>query len=307
MARVGLYAGLYQNKGVGHIVRTASLYHYLESTYFQHEFHFATNDPAKTKPILENFEIFADQQEINSCDVLLLDSPEDENDLLDRVEYKRLIRLDFFDYLDNRVDVIINLFNHNPITLTGSAKIYEGLDYTILKDEVLNAQDHSESKTDKKLSKVLVAFSGNDPANNTIKAVQRMSSFDVRMKVVCPSQKSLNDYVDYADQAVFIAPTSKFGMLLADCDLFICAGGTALVEALFLGKPILAIAQNVMEKRFIEYVGGEVKIYTFDDVEDISNNYGLIENSTRKEYRKLVDGKGKERIGRIILNLLGEE
>lgn len=302
MARIGIYSGLYDGKGIGHIVRSASLSNYLIDSN-NHEVFFWSNDVPRTRKILNDINVKAliTEPESNKLDLLLLDSPEQESEMITGISYKKLGRLDYFIYSNNEVDFIINLYNHEFDERKELYKgiLFEGLEYTILKEEILKAKK-SIAKPHRVLEKVLITFSGNDPKNNTLKAIHALSELGKEITVICPPQRQKEEYEQLNVSVNVIDVVQDFGQRLSDSDLIFCGGGTSLLEAIYFGKPIVAIGQNEMEDRFIAMIKERINLYRITDVPHIVSNYQTIQIETAKKYDKVLDGKGKERIKQII-------
>jgi len=86
-------------------------------------------------------------------------------------------------------------------------------------------------------------------------------------------------------------------------DLIICGGGATLLEAIFIGNPIIAVPQNDTEKDFIEFIRSYIPLYRLSDLAE------LILKANRYDFRKkiydayslFIDGKGSERIRQIVM------
>lgn len=301
MLRIGIYAGLYHGKGIGHIVRSSTLSNYLKENT-DHDIFFSTNDVLMTAKTLIILGIEVDLKWPNDIllDVLLIDSPKSEVEMIINTSYLKLGRFDHFVYSDPKTDFIVNLFNHEFGEKKEQFKgqLYEGLEYTILKDEILQAKN-SVSKNGSLLH-VLVTFSGNDPNDNTPKVLRTLKEMDVKITVICPPQRDLEEFQVNQENVEVIGVMQNFGQLLNRSDIIICGGGTSLLEAIYFGKPIIAVGQNEMEYHFITMIAEKISLFELSDIHAIVNNYREIAAKTNQEYVELVDGKGKERIKNIF-------
>ena len=94
------------------------------------------------------------------------------------------------------------------------------------------------------------------------------------------------------------------------CDLAFCGGGTTLMELAFLGKPVVALPQHEMERKFIsefESVGYLIPgtEYCIKNMEKepcmaIFQN-GVLREKMARSGQKAIDGKGIDRIRNILL------
>jgi spore coat polysaccharide biosynthesis predicted glycosyltransferase SpsG len=105
------------------------------------------------------------------------------------------------------------------------------------------------------------------------------------------------------------------GSLIAESDILVCGGGITLYEGAFLGKPMLAIANELHEietiKYFVlkgasQYIGfrnkwdDKVLLNTVSDI--------CVDENVRKRMHesglKLVDGMGLQRVSKILDDLI---
>ena len=231
-----------------------------------------------------------------------------------------VVALDYF-YLDNElVDVIINL-NDNCLAdrPVGCKKpdYHLGLDFAIIRQDILELGNKRPVATDR-IRKVLITFGGEDPTAWTLKALswlEKHASNTLEVEVFLGpffSQRenvisTVNRGTRHSYKVCTEFKAMKYSMLKND--LVFCGAGTTLMEAAFLGKPVVALPQQDAERRFMRDF--ERKGYLLPGAESaiINNEFypigKLFENRDErttviKNGLALVDGKGAERVAGII-------
>ncbi|MCX7920744.1 MAG: hypothetical protein N3B21_01785 [Clostridia bacterium] len=307
--KILLYPQLYSQKGTGNIARMYYLYKYLQQSEEFTEVVFKSNDADLAEKIIYSIggRVKLDSGSLNSTyDVIVYDSPEVDSKLLPILKKQtgRLIALDFFEYTNEYVNDIINLFNHNREEI-GSfrGRIFEGADYAILKDEVTGARKPIDISNEK--VKVVITFGGEDPNSNTLKVLSYIDFNSAYVKVVIGHLNKDREKIieSYSDKAKVLEPTFEIGELISTNDIVICGGGTTLLESIYLGNPIIAVPQNKNESGFINHIKSRIPLFEAEDIPMLMKCYKDREFRERIRgcYTNYVDGRGMERIKRIIL------
>lgn len=312
--------------GMGHIYRSLSLSKELERE-FKVLFH--TNNIPQVRALVQEQGVryFEDKSvasvvESENVDLLLFDQLGDDEGLFETLKtcfpYLKIVALDYFNYDNEFVDVIINLFNHNLQKLKpdrDDVQYYEGLEYAIIREE-FHRYISRRREILQRVSKVLVSFGGVDSKGNTRRALELLEMAglpDVKVDVILgplwrgkPFQTSiLNVDLHYS------IPPFAMVNFMAEADLAFCGAGATMLELLSLGTPAIVLPQNHLEERFALSVEqrGAVKVVKGDvQQEDISYICNLFISPRERLSRRgkaLVDGKGKERIHNIISYILG--
>lgn len=314
--------------GMGHIYRSLALAKELEKE-FQVVLH--VNDDLRVTALVhehganyfvdEDIESRATREKI---DLLLMDQLSYDNGhfqkLKTRMPHLKVAALDYFDYENKFVDVIINLFNQNlqmPKPDRDDVRYYEGLEYAIIRQEFQN-HISQERKASPKVSQVLVTFGGADTKGNTIRVIGLLAEAGIRgfkLDVVLgplwhgelPAKSGLDIQVHHSVSALTMAS------LMTRADLAFCGSGTTMLELLAVGTPVVILPQNRWEMRFALSVEqkGAVRVIQSDVAQ--SHEVGYISdlfasfparNEMSQRGKSLVDGKGTERIRRIISSIL---
>jgi len=313
--------------GMGHIYRSISLAKELEKE-FQVLFH--TNNIPQVRALVQEQDVryfvhksLANIIEAEKVNLLLFDQLSDDNGLFEALKahfpYLKIVALDYFNYDNEFVDVIINLFNHNQQKSRpdrDNMEYYEGLEYTIIREQFQNYISQTK-EISQRVSSVLVTFGGADPKGNTNKALQllKMIGFsDIKVEVILGPLWRGELSKALAPNIHFHHSVSPFFIvnLMAEADIAFCGAGTTMLELFSLGMPTIVLSQNHLEEKFALAVEqrGAVKIIKGDaGQEDISSICDLFISSRERERlsersKSLVDGKGMERIKRIVGHLL---
>ena len=309
--------------GMGHIYRSLGLAKELEREF---EVLFHINNVPQVRALVQEQGVryFVDKSvagvvESEKVDLILFDQLGGDDGLFEnlkpRFPYLKIVALDYFNYDNEFVDAIINLFNHNtqkPRPSKDSIQYCEGLEYAIVREEF---QSHvsQEREIPQKVSKVLVTFGGVDSKGNTRMTLQLLevtgiSALDINVilgplwRGELPQVPAPNIHLHHS-----IPPSAMVNFMIA-ADLAFCGAGTTMLELLSLGTPAIVLPLNQLQERFALSVEqrGAIKVIKDDtQQEDMSYIGNLVTSPQERERlsrrgKSLVDGKGRERIRNII-------
>jgi spore coat polysaccharide biosynthesis predicted glycosyltransferase SpsG len=308
--RLVIFPGIYSKSGIGNVYRMISLAKYLRSQNKDLEIDFVTKDKKRIFRVSKKneFNLINFNELKKSYDVALYDSSRYEKDVLSKLRNitNRIIAFDFFNYDSDLVDEIINLYNHFPERVDSfCGKLYTGLDYAILSEKILISKSNV-SKTDARVpNSFLITFGGEDPNGNTLNVLRTLYELNLNGTVLIGKFNNFNKEIqkNFNKQFKILHQVSNIEDYYSVHDCIICGGGTTLLEALYLGKPTIALPQNFYEANFIDYIKQSIKIFSLDEIMDVIRM--LDDNNTKillsDKYKSFIDGKGKERISKIIL------
>ena len=311
--------------GMGHVYRSLSMSKVLEKE-FRILFHI--NDNPIVKNLLQEHDVsyFVNEpiEELvikEQIDLLLFDQLSQDNGLFESLKSKhphlKIVALDYFDYDNWHVDVIINLFNQNlqkskPDKI--SIQYYEDINYAIIRDEFYKYIQPNKNVCPE-VKNILITFGGVDHKKNTSKVIEFLKSIKMDNLIIDvvlgPLWKS-DLPADLTSNIHLHNSISNMADYMFNADLVFCGSGTTMLELLFIGTPAIVIPQNSWEKRFAKSIEqkGAIKILdTTDSLQNVKDILHIINSyDTRKllsrKGKSLVDGKGKERIYKIIHNNL---
>lgn len=127
-----------------------------------------------------------------------------------------------------------------------------GPEYALLRPEFVETRRRIRAR-DGNVRRILVFFGGSDPTNETVKALESVSMLeldDIAVDVVVgkqnPSKEQVRELCRGLPNTTFYCQVDNMALLMAEADLSIGAGGTAMWERCFLGLPsiVVVVAEN---------------------------------------------------------------
>jgi spore coat polysaccharide biosynthesis predicted glycosyltransferase SpsG len=317
--------------GFGHIMRTATLANEIAKfTGADNIFIYCSCPNKAARNIFRPYKFFLrdkDTKEIVNrilnlnIDILLVD------EFMDNLELCRTLRdikpeitiaaLDYFNYENNFLNIIINLFNHNPnIDKPGGnfkGRYYEGLDYAIIRDSFKPyiGRDKNISSI---VENILITFGGADISNNTLESLDFLDSVGYKGKAeitIGPFFKNKKEILERIKRTGYTCLVHNrykdIEKSIFEADLGFTGAGTTLMEFCSVGTPAIVIPQNAREYKFANFFefNNAVKVLNSDNenisiIREVINNKQIRQKMCRGG-RGLIDSKGKERIRSIIL------
>ncbi len=303
MKNILFFTEIYKDLGSGNLVRSLHLLNFLKKKSPEFKLFLSIDDSGLIHEtnLLDNKVDVVSLNELKNFffDCVIYDSsnPKIENiNFLNNISEK-IVALDFFNY-EIQINSIINLYCHNSHNLHKfKGNLYSGLKYAIISEKIIK----SKIKKNNFRKRILVSFGGEDPKNNTIKALDYLrrlkdNSFSVRV-IVGELNKSKKEILKYNKLFKVTGHTNKIHEIYKKTDLIICGGGTTLLEALFLNIPAIVLPQNKFEEKFVLDISKNTNIFELSNLSNTSKIFELMNNSD-----KIVDGMGMRRICKIISN-----
>ena len=311
--------------GMGHVYRSLSLSNVLGKEV-RILFHINDN-PIVTNLLKEQGVSYFVNEPIEELvleekiDLLLFDQLSSDNGLFKSLKSKhqslKIIAIDYFDYDNIFVDIIINLFNQNLKKTKpekDSVQYYEGMNYAIIRNE-FDKYITQNRKISPKVKNILVTFGGADHSKNTIKIIELLKTTKIHefnIDVILGPLWASNSLKDLPSNIHLHHSISNMASYMVKADLAFCGSGTTMMELLSIGTPTVVIPQNSLEERFALNAEkkGVIKVIKNDilQTKDVSISDILISTEKRKILSKkgkiLIDGKGRERICNIIKRIL---
>lgn len=163
-----------------------------------------------------------------------------------------------------------------------------------------------------RIENILVTFGGTDPSHYTEKLARSRVGWDgtreVNIRVIPPPGRAFHGTILSPNQLV-VNPNMAEEMAWAD--LVISSAGRTIFEAGAVGTPVLCLAHNLREARHAHLgpASGNIFMGIGLDMEVVTRNVRLLQDYRLREEmseagRNLSDGRGAERIARIIEDLL---
>jgi UDP-2,4-diacetamido-2,4,6-trideoxy-beta-L-altropyranose hydrolase len=211
-------------------------------------------------------------------------------------------------------DLVVNQ-NIGAEKLTFSAEPYTALllgpTYVMLRDELLK---RAEKKNNFTVKKLLITLGGTDPDNFLLSILHSLEEVakDIDILAVIgpfnPHGIALHAFQNTTDMRLdLIQSPTNMADLYMQADIAISAGGSSCYELAYFGIPNLmvtvadnqlSIAHEMDKQRIGMYLGGKQEVQQDclkDKVKELLKNQSLRKHMSEKG-RKLIDGKGKERI-----------
>lgn len=228
--------------------------------------------------------------------------------------HKKIASLDVYKTHFGKPDIAINLKltpESKRLFSSYPCKQYGGLDYAVIRKGFFPYRDYQPT-SDKK--HVLTSIGGADFKGYTDMIFEKLKStgmgnnnveYDI---VLGPWNRSRIDSEENNLFRLYRAP-KNIEELMARSSLTICNGGTTLLECCYLGIPAIVMPQTEEEKIFFQSFAkrGVGKIMDIDDPSFTTFVMNILKDdeylsTQRRISKELVDGKGIERIKKIILN-----
>jgi spore coat polysaccharide biosynthesis predicted glycosyltransferase SpsG len=276
-----IYA-LYQDGfGMGHIHRSSHLYQYFSK--FQKNIVFATN--------LNNINFYNQH-----FDLIVFDCAKYDEKTIRKLKKltKKLILLDYF-CNSKLIDISINLFKREKINNL-NYKSYNGLKYSIIKDEIKkNKKIHNYNN---RSIEVLVTIGAEDKEKKVLKIYKyiRRLNLNIKLTIITKHLRAVSK-----SNLIIIPFTENLGYYMAKSDIVICNSGTTILEALYLGIPIIAISQNNNEKKFKQLIAKKVPLFQLSDIRNLNLKSYKFKQQIKYKYNTLIDGNGVSRIYKICV------
>ncbi len=188
-------------------------------------------------------------------------------------------------------------------------KLILGADYILLRGEFknLNKKDIKNKAYD-----IMITVGGADPYNITKRILYYISELDYNFHVVIgPSFEDTSFVKSFKNDKIKFYYNADMCEIMKKCDIAISACGSTLYELSACGIPTLGIIiadnqQGIANK--LDNMGIIKNLGWYDKIskEDLINNIDILTNdyilrkSLSEKASKLVDGKGAERIAKVL-------
>jgi spore coat polysaccharide biosynthesis predicted glycosyltransferase SpsG len=299
--KILIYTGSYPNGGIGNVFRMMILARYLLANDPDLHIDFVLNKNGRMQGfqnILSGFNIILLNNVRGIYSIILYDSivfSENELQFLKK-KANKIIAFDFFEYNSEEINIIINLYNHFPDKINQfNGKIFTGVQYAILRDEIIELKKNSFHGN---TNKALISFGGEDPNSNSLKvlnALKKLKEIEITC-IIGNYNRDKEKILKYkSDKIHVINHVDNIADYYKNHEIMFVGGGTSLLEVLYLNKIIIAVPQNAFEADFIKSLKKKEIIYSLSDT---------IKRPSFENFKcansEIIDGKGKERIRNII-------
>jgi len=190
-------------------------------------------------------------------------------------------------------------------------KFLLGTNYVMIRNQLLRRDEKNEKNT---VEKILITLGGTDEDNLTLEIIKILedindkTEFLVLIGPLNPHENNIKDYIKEKGLKIkLIKSLEDISNIYLESDIAISAGGSSCYELAYFGIPniIITVADNQLNIAK-ELDNQEISIYLGikheikreqlkNKVKELINNHSLRKNLSQNG-KKLVDGKGKERI-----------
>lgn len=260
---------------------------------------------------------------VRQPDVLVVDRPDATQELIRR-RHERWpsARIVVLDYYGASVDGIVSVINLNEARERRPGVVRppgyrRGLEYATLRPS-FRERRRARRSVPVRVRRIIVGFGGTDPSGWTMTAVDILkAAAPASVSIHVLSGKPLPKSPMHGDVRVMIhAAVKDPAALLHRSDLAVIGGGTMMIEAACLGLPALVIPRTPEERVFAQQFtrAGAVRILpsrtTFPVAALRRAVAGLVDDRQarmrmQRAGRRLVDGRGAERVARLIVGAAG--
>lgn len=269
----------------------------------------------------EDFDKTLEIMNINNSKVIIIDSYAFRESYFKKFGQngKKVVVID--DLADRKlpVEIIINqnIYANKEMykgRVLPETKLLLGPEYAMLRDEFLEFR--SRYKVSEEINDVVVTLGGSDPDNITEKIVEYLKDEDYKLHIVLGKGNLCYDRIKSIiagyDNIKLYIDVAKMSELMMRSDIVICAGGTTVLEVMFLGIPFI-VGKLVENQRFVvRYIDRNELGLVLGDYKELSkelllekiNDFNYIERKISSEKGKtIIDGRGKYRIMDAIKDL----
>jgi len=190
-------------------------------------------------------------------------------------------------------------------------KFLLGPKYVMIRNQLLRRDEKIEKNT---VEKILITLGGTDEDNLTLEIIKMLEDINDKIEFLVligplnPYENNIREYINDKGLKIKLIKSPKdISNLYLESDIAISAGGSSCYELAYFGIPniIITIADNQLNiakeldrEKISIYLGlkNEIKKEKLQNkVKELINNH-LLRKTISKNGKKLVDGKGKERI-----------
>lgn len=322
------------NIGLGHVVRSIELAQEFKKNPGIEIFFYCNNNKVAISKCSQHFPVFfpEDGEETNTIlnlikkndiNLVIIDHMGADRALCNSIKNQKpetlIVALDSFDYSNTYVDIIINLFNHNLEVPHPekhfSGKYYEGLNYAIIRDLFLPYIQKSRPVKER-VDNILISYGGADNNHHTLGMMQLLQSNyrDATLHVIIGALYADNELISrHANNnggCRVYRDVANIEVLMDRVDIGFVGPGTTLLELCSLGVPAVVTPQNEYEIRFSKFIEEKNACRVLTDADIQKSGEALVKNILQnkqlrnemsKSQKRLIDGRGKERIVQLIL------
>lgn len=244
----------------------------------------------------------------------LVDMSYEDNVFYKQNGFNKLVQLNDSNVRNVIPDIYINSDAfHRKFQLSTKIKVTSGSKYVIIK-ESLKSKRRREFVPINKIVNVLICFGGSDPAGYTENCIYEILNndrydqykFNVVLGMGFGKNRIENILNNNKENINYIINERNMGDRILDNDVVITLGGLTTYEALFLGKPVMAMGWNYM-KYYVDNLAKSRLIYNLGSSKEnfkyLYNSFSNIDELNKLALNgfKTINGEGTKNIVEFIL------
>lgn len=242
-----------------------------------------------------------------------------ENDFLNKIRgaaMKQIVCIDEFGKRRLDADIIINpMIDESYWKYDTAAKLYCGADYLVLPMELQEFRGKFK-KISEKVKRVTVSMGGADVGDTTVQLAEWLPLLDNELEInivlggAYKKEKEIKKMTADNDKIRIFYNISCLSRLFFESDLVFCAGGNTLHELAVLGIPAIVIPSmphevrngEAFESAGFSFCGSISGQFSYQELATLYKqiNTKQVRERMRNAGKKMVDGRGYERIYRIL-------
>lgn len=242
-----------------------------------------------------------------------------DNDFLDAIRTADIGEIICIDEFGNRrldADIIVNpMIDEFYWKYDTAAKLYCGADYLVLPMELQEFRRETK-EIGEKIQKVTVSMGGADVGDTTLQLAKWLPLLDHELDInlvlggAYEKEKELRKLTADNGRIKIFHNISYLNRLFFESDLAFCAGGNTLHELAVLGIPAIVVPSmphevrngKAFEDAGFSFCGSISDKFSYQELTSLYERMKTkqIRMKMRDTGKKLVDGKGYERIYRIL-------
>jgi UDP-2,4-diacetamido-2,4,6-trideoxy-beta-L-altropyranose hydrolase len=317
--------------GMGHVFRCLNLARHLSS--FSEILFFCEKSQKTKELIVANGFLVADPQKLEDfieensgkhiiiTDLIKVKPTNSWCEKIQNLNYSTLTHFGLHDLGLNQFDCDIHIDgsigNINPYIIRKESKYYLGKEFMTL-DPLFTELNKKQKAYKDYIVQVLVSFGGSDPSNIADTVIPYLSRKFSRLNftiIAGPEKKILPTELEKLENVVILKVLNSISDIMFDSDLMITAGGIMLYESACVGTPSIAICHDEFQletaSRFDDKKASiNLGLFSNLDLDFMTKLiHDLSEDKVRRQTmgengRELIDGKGLQRVSKIITNIL---
>ncbi|MGL4874548.1 MAG: UDP-2,4-diacetamido-2,4,6-trideoxy-beta-L-altropyranose hydrolase, partial [Clostridium sp.] len=244
-------------------------------------------------------------ENIKEKDIVIVDRYDLNKEFIDELKDKNIfiIRFDDNNLLQKYdEDIVLNQnihsedFNYN---LNDNTKLLNGGKYALLREEFLKSE---KIFINKEIENIMVTVGGSDHNNLTDEIIRRVDGLNYNIHIIIGKAFKYKDILKETfreNKNIHFYENPIMSEIMEKCDVCISACGSTIYELCYLGIPTIGLVVAENQKLLGEYLNKN-EIIVLSEISDIREKIKKLKYEKRIELnikmKKIVDGKGKERV-----------